>query len=53
MEIVGKVGATREMIMARLQKLHLNGRISGRDISAGGQGVYIWWRKDAFGKVEK
>ena len=35
-----------------LRDLRGDGEIEGHKFGAGGQGIWVWWRKDAFRKVE-
>ena len=41
-EIAEKVGADRRVVLRRLQKLAIEGRIKGRKIEVA-NGIWIWW----------
>ncbi|MFH1978645.1 MAG: hypothetical protein ABIJ92_04940 [Candidatus Aenigmatarchaeota archaeon] len=44
-EIESKMkGTTRSKIMYRLTDLRAEGKIKGKRISAGGKGVWVWWK---------
>ncbi len=43
---------TRTKLFARLNNLRGEGLVKGKFVGPG-KGVWIWWRKDAFGKNEK
>ena len=46
----GKVkNITHSIVLYRLMNLRGDGEINGKRISAGAKGVWIWWKKDAFG----
>jgi hypothetical protein len=49
-EIVGEIGVSRKVAEVRLFNLMSEGRISGRKISSGMHGVWIWWSQ---GYVQK
>jgi DNA-binding Lrp family transcriptional regulator len=41
-EIAEKVGVDRRVVLRRLQKLAIEGKIKGRKIEAA-NGIWIWW----------
>ncbi len=41
-EIAEKIGVDRRVVLRRLQKLAIEGKIKGRKIEAA-NGIWIWW----------
>jgi len=41
-EIAEKIGVDRRIVLRRLQKLAIDGKIRGRKIEAA-NGIWIWW----------
>lgn len=50
-EVAREARDTREKILTRLQRMKDSGDLGGRHVFAGSQGIWLWWRKDAFVKV--
>ena len=50
-EVASGVLASRQRTISRLQRLLSEGQIGGRYLVTGGQGIWIWWRNDAFTKI--
>jgi hypothetical protein len=47
-EISRQLGTTREKTISHLQRLLSERKLAGRHIPSEGEGVWIWWQKDAF-----
>ena len=50
-DIIKNTGSTEIKVRYRLQDLRADGLIMGRKLNAG-KGVWIFWRKNGFGKVK-